>query len=111
MKVLFTKSLPPSARTAPSGRAASRVKHRDADVWQRRFWEHTIRDESDRARHLDYIHYNPVKHGLATCPHAWPASSFPKWVANGSYERDWCCQCDGRTARPPDFTWASADME
>lgn len=111
MKVLFTQSLPPTARRAAQGRAASRVKHGDADVWQRRFWEHVIRDEGDRGRHLDYIHYNPVKHGVAACPHAWLASSFPKWVANGCYERDWCCGCNGQVVRPPDLAWASADME
>ena len=71
LKVLFTRSLPPTAdiRRAES---LSRLAHREAAVWQRRFWEHTIRDEHDFRRHLDYIHYNPVKHGLATCPHSWP---------------------------------------
>lgn len=124
MKVLFTKSLranggqcppynePPVGWAPPTTpRSASRIKHRDADVWQRRFWEHLIRDQDDLNRHLDYIHYNPVKHGLATCPHAWPASSFDKWVTRRNYEPDWCCQCSGRAIQPPDFAWATAEME
>ena len=48
----------------------SRRRHRERAVWQRRFWEHTIRDERDFETHMDYIHYNPVRHGLAACPHA-----------------------------------------
>jgi len=70
---------------------------------QRRFWEHCIRDEEDWRRHVDYIHHNPVKHGLATCPHAWPWSTFKRWVARGFYETDWCCQCDGRVVASPTF--------
>lgn len=58
-------------------------------VWQRRFWEHLIRDEADWRRHLDYIHYNPVKHGLATRPLDWPWSSFRAAVARGWYTEDW----------------------
>jgi REP-associated tyrosine transposase len=58
-------------------------------VWQRRFWEHAIRDEADWRAHLDYIHYNPVKHGLAGRPADWPWSSFPRAVARGWYEPDW----------------------
>jgi putative transposase len=46
------------------------------DVWQRWFWKHTIRDDVDLQRHLDYLHYNPVEHGLAACPHLWEFSSF-----------------------------------
>jgi len=72
-------------------------------VWQQRFWEHTIRDETDFRRHLDYIHYNPVKHGQVSCPHRWPWSSFSRWVDQGVYASDWCCGCDGRQDRAPDF--------
>jgi putative transposase len=70
-------------------------------VWQPRFWEHTIRDDEDWRRHVDYIHYNPVKHRVAACPHAWPWSSFDRWVARGVYERRWCCACGGRKPAPP----------
>lgn len=80
-----------------AGSSFSRAKHRERTIWQRRFWEHSIRDEDDFKNHLDYIHYNPVKHGLATCPHAWPHSSFAVWVARGEYDLQWGCSCDGRT--------------
>lgn len=100
MKVLFTKSLrEQSGGHCPpynGRRPASRVKHRESGVWQRRFWEHTIRDEQDFARHVDYIHYNPVKHGVAACPHIWRESSFMRWVDEGVYSHDWCCCCTGR---------------
>ena len=58
-------------------------------VWQPRFWEHLIRDADDWRRHLDYIHFNPVKHGLAARPAAWPWSSFRRCVARGWYDPDW----------------------
>ncbi len=70
-------------------------------VWQQRFWEHTIRDETNFERHMNYIHFNPVKHGRATCPHNWPWSSFSRWVKQGAYDADWCCQCNGRPVEPP----------
>ncbi|MBS62460.1 transposase [Salinisphaera sp.] len=58
-------------------------------LWQRRFWEHTIRDADDYAQHLDYIHYNPVKHGYVDTPGAWPYSSFHRAVRQGRYPLDW----------------------
>ena len=58
-------------------------------VWQKRFWEHLIRDEKDWRNHMDYIHYNPVKHGLVKRPADWPWSSFSKAVARGWYDTDW----------------------
>lgn len=58
-------------------------------VWQRRFWEHAIRDEEDWRKHLDYIHYNPVKHRLASSPGEWPWSSFGNAVNKGWYEASW----------------------
>jgi putative transposase len=68
---------------------ASKAKHRESTLWQRRFWEHQIRDEEDFTRHMDYLHYNPVKHGL--CNHAaeWPHSTFHRFVAKGVYSADW----------------------
>jgi REP-associated tyrosine transposase len=80
--------------------STSRQRNRRRGVWQRRFWEYTIRDEEDWRRHCEYIHYNPVKHGLVTCPHAWPYSTFHRWVREGWVEADWGCTCNGR-ARPP----------
>ena len=58
-------------------------------VWQRRYWEHLIRDEVDWQRHVDYIHYNPVKHGLAQAPSAWRYSSIHAFVKQGYYSLDW----------------------
>jgi putative transposase len=58
-------------------------------VWQRRFWEHLIRDEEDWRRHLDYIHYNPVRHGLVDAPEDWPYSSFSTAIEKGWYEPGW----------------------
>jgi len=61
----------------------------DLALWQRRFWEHTIRDEADFARHVDYIHFNPVKHGLVQRVHDWPYSSFHRYVKEGILPDDW----------------------
>lgn len=59
------------------------------DLWQRRFWEHTIRDERDFENHVAYIHYNPVKHGHALRPVDWPHSSFHRYVKLGLLPNDW----------------------
>jgi putative transposase len=75
--------------------SASRGVRNERGVWQRRFWEHTIRDEEDFERHCDYIHYNPVKHGLVECPRDWAYSSFHRWVRRGAYPRDWACSSEG----------------
>jgi putative transposase len=64
-------------------------RRRERMVWQRRFWEHTIRDEDDWCRHVDYIHYNPVKHGLVSRPGEWPWSSYGIAVRRGWYEESW----------------------
>lgn len=103
MKVKFTRSIR-SKDAVPFSSTQSRLKHRESDVWQRRFWEHTIRDEDDFERHFDYIHYNPVKHGLTTCPHLWPYSSFHRWVTAGVCESRWACRCDDRHFKRPDFS-------
>ena len=58
-------------------------------LWQRRFWEHTIREENDFARHVDYIHFNPVKHGLVSRVCDWPHSSFHQYVRAGLLPDDW----------------------
>ena len=75
--------------THPEDRPASLLRRREAGIWQRRYWEHTIRDDADYAAHMDYIHFNPVKHGLAAHPAAWPFSSFRRCVARGLYPADW----------------------
>jgi putative transposase len=101
IKLRFTQALPEELRNSSPN--ASRARRREAGVWQRRFWEHVVRDEEDRNRLLDYIHYNPVKHGYARCPHAWPHSSFATYVGRKAYDSDWCCCCGGRTVVPPKF--------
>ena len=58
-------------------------------LWQRRFWEHTIRTDDDFARHVDYIHFNPVKHGLVSRVLDWPYSSFHRYVRHGLLPKDW----------------------
>jgi putative transposase len=65
----------------------SRLEHRHRGIWQRRFWEHQIRDERDLQTHADYIHYNPVKHGLVQQLDDWPWSTYHKWVESGHYGR------------------------
>lgn len=67
----------------------SRKKHREGTVWQRRFWEHQIRNERDFAVHCDYIHYNPVKHGLVKSPKDWLHSTFHRYVKEGAYPMEW----------------------
>jgi putative transposase len=69
--------------------SASRTSKRERGIWQRRYWEHTLRDENDFARHLDYIHYNPVKHAPAVRSSDWPCCSFRRWVRLGTYPLDW----------------------
>ena len=100
-----------AAGGAEQPRSTGRVRKRRRGVWQRWFWEHAIRDDTDLHRHLDYIHYNPVKHGVAACPHAWPFSSFERFVRERSYVRDWMCGCGG-VVRGPDFSGlAVGEME
>jgi putative transposase len=67
----------------------SKRKHREATIWQRRFWEHCIRDDRDYEAHMDYIHFNPVKHGLVERVSDWPFSTFHRHVAAGTYPPDW----------------------
>jgi putative transposase len=67
----------------------SKVLKREKGIWQRRYWEHTIRNERDLARHVDYIHYNPVKHGLVSRVCEWPYSSFHQYVKQGDIAADW----------------------
>lgn len=69
-------------------RNPSRQKRTEAAIWQRRFWEHQIRDEQDLQRHLDYIHYNPVKHALVTEAQDWPWSTYHRFVKQGIYQPD-----------------------
>ncbi len=67
----------------------SRQNRRELPIWQRRFWDHLIRDENDLEHHIDYIHYNPVKHGLVNRVHDWKYSSFHDFVEQGYYDLSW----------------------
>jgi len=67
----------------------SRRKRGETGLWQRRFWEHRIRDGADFSAHCDYIHYNPVRHGLCLKPWEWPYSTFRRFVEQGIYPSDW----------------------
>jgi putative transposase len=82
-KSAFSRGLPPALRSE------SKIAKREKGIWQRRYWEHAIRDEKDFERHIDYIHYNPVKHGLATRAVDWPHSNFHRYVEQGILPADW----------------------
>lgn len=86
-----------SLSSAKDDQSATRGKRREANVWQRRFWEHLIKDEKDLRNHLDYIHHNPVKHGYCQTPSEWPYSTIHKFIANGTYPVGWA------TTLPTDF--------
>ncbi len=90
IKALFSRSVPPA-----EARRASLVRKREAGVWQRRYWEHTIRDDQDYAAHMDDIHFNPVKHGHARHPADWPFSSFARCVTRGLYPIEWAIEGAG----------------
>jgi putative transposase len=84
IKSAFSRGLPRGERIS-----TSRVSKGERGIWQRRYWEHTLRDQEDFSRHLDYIHFNPVKHGHAPQVQDWPYSSFRRWVRLGPYPADW----------------------
>ncbi len=67
----------------------SLIRKGEVGIWQRRFWEHLIRDQEDFNKHCDYIHYNPVKHGLVKKPAEWKYSSFDNYVKHGYYDQYW----------------------
>jgi len=79
--------------------SASRFKRGERGIWQRRFWEHTIRNDRDYATHLDYIHFNPIKHGYVTEPADWKFSSFHRAVRQGLYPPTWTAADHPHTER------------
>jgi putative transposase len=79
----------PEVALDPDARDASAKKHRESTIWQRRFWEHLIRDDIDFERHLDYIHFNPVRHGYAGRAIDWPYTTIHRYVKDGIYPSDW----------------------
>ena len=80
----FSRCIPKEER-----RSAQRVARRERGIWQRRYWEHVIGDEGDLRRHVDYIHFNPVKHGYVARVCDWPHSSFHRWARAGRCGVDW----------------------
>jgi REP-associated tyrosine transposase len=88
VKKHFTQTWLASGGTEQSV-TASRLRYRRRGIWQRRFWEHALRDERDYQNHLDYLHFNPVKHGLVKHVIDWPYSSFHHWLKQGFYPERW----------------------
>ena len=84
LKGSFSRSIERQERISPS-----RQRRRERGLWQRRFWEHLLRDQTDYNAHVDYIHWNPVKHGWTRRVADWPYSSFHRYVAAGHYPMDW----------------------
>lgn len=84
IKMGFSKGLPRTEHLS-----AVRVRRGERGIWQRRYWEHLIRDEADFRAHMDYVHINPLKHGLVGCVADWPYSTFHELVAQGIYPPDW----------------------
>ncbi len=86
IKTWFTKHCDTNIRRMPGPDQARRGEQ---SIWQHRYWEHLLRDEADYRHHVDYIHYNPVKHGRASSPADWPYSSFRRYVKVGILPADW----------------------
>jgi putative transposase len=87
IKKRFTKQY--RAKNNISQSKNSLVKQQNISLWKDRFWEHYIRDENDLSRHIEYIHFNPVKHGLVNQTKDWRASSFFDYVQKGYFDSDW----------------------
>ena len=86
----FSRKLP-----ASNERTSSKIAKREKGIWQRRYWEHAVRGDDDLARHVDYTHYNPVKHRYVRRVCDWPHSSFHRYVARGLLSQDWGGDIEG----------------
>jgi putative transposase len=95
IKAGFSKRLPAHER-----RSAVRLARGERGIWQRRYWEHLIRDERDLAAHVDYVHINPVKHGWVKRVADWPHSTFHRMLEQGIYTQDWAGGLDARVSVP-----------
>jgi len=84
IKQAFCERVPRTERVS-----VSRRNRNERGIWQRRYWEHSIRDERDLQNHIDYIHFNPVKHGYVARVRDWPHSSFRRFVSEGALTWDW----------------------
>ncbi len=94
IKSNFSRSIPKNEHINKS-----RFRKRERGIWQRRYWEHAIRDEKDLQNHIDYIHYNPVKHGQVNNPTDWPHSTIHHYIKTGRLEPNW-----GNDINPIDLT-------
>lgn len=93
IKTAFSRALP-----RVEHRSVRRIARAERGIWQRRYWEHVIRDDRDLAAHVDYIYFNPVKHGHARRVVDWPHSTFHRDVARGAVAADWGGDGDGCAA-------------
>ncbi len=84
IKQYFSKAIPVTER-----RNEARMRREERGIWQRRYWEHLVRNERDYAAHMDYVHFNPVRHGLVSRVADWPYSTFHRLVRGGIYPADW----------------------
>jgi putative transposase len=84
IKSAFSRGLPDTGLLSPSN-----VSRREKGIWQRRYWEHAIRNDADLERHVDYIHFKPVRHGYVSRVCDWPYSSFHQYVERGVLPPDW----------------------
>lgn len=84
IKLMFSKGIP-----RDEYRSAVQIKRKERGIWQRRYWEHLIRDQQDFNAHMDYIHINPLKHGLVQQVSDWPYSTFHRYVTQGVYPSNW----------------------
>jgi len=89
IKAGFSRAMMKSERVS-----GSRECKRERGIWQRRYWEHQVRSEDDLIRHVDYIHFNPVKHGHVQSPVEWPYSSIHRYIRNGIVPFDWGMEID-----------------
>jgi putative transposase len=93
IKMNFSKSMPKGERLS-----RVRVARGERGIWQRRYWEHLIRNDADMQAHMDYVHFNPVKHGLVRHVSDWPYSTFHQLVEQGIYPQDWGGDMDASLA-------------
>lgn len=96
IKSTFSRRLPKTERISASRRAKA-----ERGIWQRRYWEHLIRDDDDLHQHLDYVHFNPVKHSLVKYVVDWPYSSFHRYIQLGIYPRNWAHDRSSQSEPPP----------
>ena len=103
IKKHYTYNINGASKDSTLPLSESRLKRKESGIWQRRFYEHIIRNEDDLYKHLDYIHYNPVKHNLVQNVKDWKYSSFHKFVKKGIYEENWGSAFDIEKIKNLDF--------